>query len=87
MEKYNDPSPVNIGTGKEIKIRDLANKIGDLMGHEGPRLFNSSYPDGQPRRCLDISKAKKEFDFEAEVSLDEGLKKTIEWFKLERNKT
>ena len=85
MEKYDDPSPVNIGTGKEITIRELANKIGDLMGHKGARYFNSSYPDGQPRRCLDTSKAKKEFDFEAEVSLEEGLKKTIEWFKLERN--
>ncbi len=86
MENHNDPSPVNIGTGKEITIKELANKIGDIMGHKGARYFNSSYPDGQPRRCLDTSKAKKEFDFEAKVSLDEGLKKTIDWFNLEGSK-
>ena len=81
MEEHEDPDPVNIGTNSEISIRELAHKISDLMGYGGNIYFNSSYPDGQPRRCLDTSKAKNMFGFEAQVSLDEGLKRTIEWFR------
>tara|TARA_A100001201_G_scaffold143616_1_gene146199 strand:+ start:4212 stop:5150 length:939 start_codon:yes stop_codon:yes gene_type:complete len=81
MEEHEDPDPVNIGTNSEINIRELAHKISDLMGYGGNIYFNSSYPDGQPRRCLDTSKAKNMFGFEAQVSLDEGLKRTIEWFR------
>jgi GDP-L-fucose synthase len=80
-QKLNDPEPVNIGTGKEIKIKDLVNMIQSYMGHKGSIYFNSEYPDGQPRRCLDVSKAKEKFGFEAKTSFEEGLGKTIEWFK------
>jgi len=80
MENHNDPNPINIGTGSEISIKDLAHKVKDVVGHTGPLYFNSSYPDGQPRRCLDTSKAKEAFGFEATVPLDEGLRQTVEWF-------
>ena len=76
-----NPEPTNIGTGKEITIMELAQKIQRIMGHEGSIWFNSEYPDGQPRRCLDISKAKERFDFEATTDFDTGLTKTIEWFR------
>ena len=81
MENHNDPNPINIGTNSEISIKDLAHKIGEVMGHKGPVYFNSDYPDGQPRRCLDTSKAKEAFGFEAQVSLDKGLQQTVEWFR------
>ena len=80
-ENLSNPEPVNIGTGTEIKIRDLAKLIQQKMGHNGSIYFNSSYPDGQPRRCLDTSRAKERFGFEAKVGFEEGLEKTIEWFK------
>ena len=80
MENHNDPSPINIGTGSEISIKDLAHKVKDVVGHTGQLYFNSSYPNGQPRRCLATSKAKEAFGFEATVSLDEGLRQTVEWF-------
>jgi len=79
-EKYNKSDPINLGVGFEITIKDLAYKIRDLVGFQGSLEWNMEKPDGQPRRCLDISKAKKEFDFKAEISLDEGLKRTIDWY-------
>ena len=79
--KYDDPEPTNIGTGQEITIMELAQKIQRIMGHKGSIHFNSDYPDGQPRRCLDTSKAKERFDFEAKTDFDTGLTKTIEWFR------
>jgi len=78
---YNDSQPVNIGTGKEITIAELAQKIQRIMGHKGDIYYNSKYPDGQPRRCLDTSKAKYYFGFEAKTDLNTGLKNTIEWFR------
>ena len=81
METHNDPHPVNIGTGVEIAIKDLTEKISDCMSYEGKIVWNTDKPDGQPRRCLDTSKAKKLFDFEATTDFDTGLEKTIEWFK------
>ena len=78
---YDKPDPTNIGTGKEITIMELAQKIQRIMGHEGSIWFNSEYPDGQPRRCLDTSKAKERFDFEATTDFETGLTKTIEWFR------
>jgi GDP-L-fucose synthase len=77
----NEPDPTNIGTGKEITIMELAQTIQRIMGHKGSIWFNSEYPDGQPRRCLDTSKAKERFDFEATTDFDTGLTKTIEWFR------
>jgi GDP-L-fucose synthase len=83
-EHYNDPEPVNIGAGFEIKIKDLVEKITKLTGFTGEIRWDSSKPDGQPRRRLDISRAKKYFGFEAKTRFDEGLKNTIDWYKANR---
>ncbi len=80
-EHYNGEEPVNIGAGFEITIKDLAEKIAALTGFEGELRWDSSKPDGQPRRCLDISRAKEYFGFEAGTDFDEGLKATIEWYR------
>ncbi len=80
MERYDDEKPVNIGTGKEIKMRDLAELIAQKIEYEGKITWDYVNPDGQPRRCLDVSRAK-EFGFEATTSLNDGLDKTIEWIR------
>jgi GDP-L-fucose synthase len=80
-ELYNSSEPVNIGAGFEITIKKLAEKIVKLTGFKGEIRWDSSQPDGQPRRCLDTSKAKKLFGFEAKTDFDTGLKQTIEWYK------
>ena len=79
-ENYNGSEPVNIGAGFEITIKDLVEKIAALADFEGEIVWDSSKPDGQPRRCLDTSRAKKEFGFEAKTGFDEGLKATIDWY-------
>jgi GDP-L-fucose synthase len=79
-ENYNKIDPVNIGAGMEISIKDLVNKLADLMGYKGEIIWDKSKPNGQPRRMLDTSKAKKEFGFVAKTGFDEGLKTTIQWF-------
>lgn len=83
-EHYNKPDPVNLGAGQEIRVKDLVYLIKDLSGFEGEVEWDTSWPDGQPRRMLDTSKAKEEFGFEAQVGLKEGLKRTIEWYKRNR---
>jgi len=83
-EKYNKPEPVNLGAGFEIKIKDLVELIAELTGFDGEIGWDTTKPDGQPRRCLDVSKAKEEFRFEAKVDFREGLEKTIEWYKINR---
>lgn len=80
-EKYDGDQPVNIGAGFEITIKDLVEKIAKLSGFTGEIRWDLSKPDGQPRRCLDISRAKEYFGFEATTNFDEGLKATIEWYK------
>jgi GDP-L-fucose synthase len=80
-EKYNKAEPVNLGTGQEITIRDLVKLIVQFTNYYGKIVWDNSKPDGQPRRCLDTSKAKKEFGFEAKTSFNEGLQKTIAWYK------
>jgi len=77
---YDGPEPVNLGAGFEITIKDLAEKISDLAGFEGELVWDTSKPDGQPRRCLDTGRAKEYFGFEAQVSFDEGLRRTIDWY-------
>jgi GDP-L-fucose synthase len=79
-EKYNRPDPVNIGAGFEITIKDLIHLITRRIGFRGEIIWDASKPDGQPRRMLDVSKARKEFGFEAKTRFEEGLKKTIEWY-------
>ena len=81
MEFHNDPQPINIGTGQEITIKDLAHLIAEEMKYKGHMIFDTDKPDGQPRRCLDTTRAKEAFNFEAGTSLKEGIKKTVEWFK------
>ena len=79
-EKYNKPEPVNLGAGFEIKIKDLVELIVELTGFEGEIMWDTTKPDGQPRRSLDVSRAAKEFGFKAKTDLREGLKQTIEWY-------
>jgi GDP-L-fucose synthase len=81
IEKDVPPDPINIGTGKEIKIHELIEMIADIMGFDGEILYDTTKPDGQPRRCLDTSRAKERLGFEAKTSLSDGLQHTISWFK------
>ena len=82
---YDKPDPVNLGVGSEIKIKDLAFKIKDIVGYDGKIVWDTTKPDGQPRRCLDTSLAEKEFGFKAVVDFDKGLKKTIDWYISNKN--
>lgn len=84
-EHYNSPEAVNIGSGFEITIKDLVKSIARLTGFAGEIRWDSSKPNGQPRRCLDVTRAKKEFGFEAKTNFDEGLKATIEWYRENRD--
>jgi GDP-L-fucose synthase len=83
-EKFNKSEPVNLGSGMEISIRDLAEKIAKLAGFQGRMVFDPSKPNGQPRRALDTSRAEVEFGFRAQTNFDEGLRRTIEWFRQNR---
>lgn len=80
-ERYDGPEPVNLGAGREITIRELAETIARLTGFSGRPLWDSSQPDGQPRRCLDTRRAEQLFGFKATTSLEEGLARTIEWYR------
>jgi GDP-L-fucose synthase len=80
-ERYNKPDPVNLGSGMEITIRDLVVLISELTGYHGEIHWDTTKPDGQPRRCLDVSRAKREFGFEATMPFREGLKRTIAWYE------
>jgi len=80
-QKYNKSDPINLGAGFEISIKDLVELIVKLTGFKGKIIWDTSKPDGQPRRMLDTSKAFKEFGFKAKTNFEEGLKKTIEWYK------
>jgi len=79
-EKYNKPDPVNLGAGFEISIKDLVELIAKLTDFKGEIIQDSSKPDGQPRRMLEVSRAEKEFGFKAKTSFEEGLRKTIDWY-------
>lgn len=82
-ENYNKSEAVNLGSGFEITIKDLVEKIKKIVGFKGSIEWDTSKPDGQPRRCLDTTKAEKEFGFKAKTDFDEGLKKTVEWYESE----
>ena len=86
-ERYDDPAPVNIGSGNEISIRDLVTRIADLVGYDGEVVWDASKPDGQPRRGLDTSRAEQMFGFKAAVSFEEGLRKTIAWYESARRRS
>ncbi len=85
-ERYDDDLPVNLGSGQEIRIGDLIEKLAKLLGYTGKIAWDASKPNGQPRRLLDVSRAKEKFGFATEVSLDEGLRRTIDWYLAKRGK-
>ena len=80
-ERYEKSDPVNLGAGCEISIKDLVESIAHLTGFRGTIRWDASKPDGQPRRCLDVSRAEREFGFRAETSFKEGLRRTIDWYR------
>jgi GDP-L-fucose synthase len=80
-ENYEKPDPVNLGAGMEISIKELTELVKRLVGYEGEVIWNPSKPDGQPRRSLDVSRAKAEFGFTAQTTFEDGLKKTIRWYE------
>jgi GDP-L-fucose synthase len=80
-QEYDKPEPVNLGSGREISIRDLAETITRLTGFTGAIRWDPSKPNGQPRRCLDVRRAKSEFGFRATTSLEAGLEETIRWYQ------
>jgi GDP-L-fucose synthase len=79
-ERYDKPEPINLGTGVETSIRELAGKIAKAAGFERRIVWDTTQPNGQPRRCLDVSRAEREFGFRAKTPLDEGLRRTVEWY-------
>ena len=80
-QSYSDFDPVNLGTGYEISIKDLITLICQLMGYDGELVWETDQPNGQPRRCLDTERARQAFGFTAQVGFEEGLRKTIDWYR------
>lgn len=80
LKRYNGSEPINLGSKKEITIRELVSVIASLTGYKGKIVYNPKYPDGQPRRCLDTTLAKKYFGFKAKYSFKKGLQNTINWY-------
>jgi GDP-L-fucose synthase len=76
-----EPEPINLGTGQEITIRDLVRLVARLCDYPGEIRWDSSKPDGQPRRCLDTRRAAERLGWRAQVSLEEGLQRTIAWYR------
>ena len=83
-ERYDGEDPVNLGSGREISIAELAALIGRLLGYEGRFVYDASKPNGQPRRCLDVTRAKERFGFVARTEFEEGLRRTIDWWRAQR---
>ncbi len=85
LEHYDGPEPINLGSGREITIRALMEMIAQLSGFGGKIVWDATKPDGQPRRCLDVRRAAELLDFHAATSLEDGLKRTIDWFEKNRD--
>jgi GDP-L-fucose synthase len=83
---YDGPEPVNLGTGQEILIRDLVELIRAECGYQGELVYDAGKPDGQPRRCLDVTRAKELFGWRAKTSFEQGLRQTVAWYEQERRK-
>jgi GDP-L-fucose synthase len=83
-QRYDDPEPVNLGTGEEISVRELAELIADLTGYDGAIVWDRTKPNGQPRRKLDVTRAEERFGFRATTPLRDGLKKTVDWYRASR---
>jgi len=79
-ERYDGPDPVNLGAGMEITIRELVEKLKEISGFEGEIVWDETRPDGQPRRCLDVSRARELFEFTALTGFDSGLRNTYDWY-------
>lgn len=77
---YDKPAPINIGAGFEVSIKELAEEVRSIVGYQGKIVWDESKPDGQPRRCLDVSKAMEHINFEARTNMKDGLRKTIDWY-------
>ena len=86
MEKYDSPEPLNLGNGREITIKVLTELVAKLSGFNGKIIWDASKPDGQPRRCLDVSAAKAAIGFDARTTLEDGLKTTIKWYQANQKK-
>jgi GDP-L-fucose synthase len=84
LDRLDDSEPVNLGSGREISIRDLVQKIASAVGYEGRVRWNTDKPDGQPRRSLDTSRAERILGWKARTSFDEGLRRTVEWYRANR---
>ncbi len=84
-ERYDEDLPVNLGSGQEIRIRDLIDKMAKLLQYTGKITWDTSKPNGQPRRLLDVSRAREKFGFNAEIPFDEGLRRTIDWYLAKRS--
>jgi GDP-L-fucose synthase len=80
-QHLNSSEPVNLGTGREISIRNLTELICELMDYDGEIVWETDKPNGQPRRCLDTTRARELFGFEAKTSFEDGLKQTIAWYR------
>ena len=81
MEKYDSPEPMNLGSGREITIRDLTHLVARLSGFNGEIQWDATKPDGQPRRCLDVTRAREQIGFVAQTPFEEGLRNTIAWYE------
>jgi len=86
-EHYNDSQPVNLGSGKEVSIKELVEMIAHLTGFEGRIVWDTTKPNGQPRRSLDTSRANRVFGFKAQVGFEEGLRQTIEWYVAQQQRS
>ena len=84
-EAYDEPDPVNLGSGVETPIRELVERVATLAGFTGAIRWDASKPDGQPRRSLDVSRARERFGFTAKTPLDEGLRRTVDWYREHRS--
>jgi GDP-L-fucose synthase len=80
-ERYDGAEPVNLGAGKEISIRELAELVADVVGYSGKVAWDTSMPNGQPRRSVDATRARELFGFEARTQLREGLERTVAWYR------
>jgi GDP-L-fucose synthase len=85
-ERYDGELPVNLGSGQEISVRDLVGTMAKLLDYKGKIVWDTTKPNGQPRRLLDVSRAREKFGFSAEVKLEEGLRRTIDWYLSARTK-
>jgi len=81
---YDKPAPINVGAGFEVSIKELAEEVKSIVGYAGDVVWDDTKPDGQPRRCLDVSLAKGHLNFVAKTSIKDGLRKTIDWYLVNR---